>query len=369
MKENTKLNETNGQLKLTQESIQELALKMKKSGSDESEILEVIDSLNLKEEDFNNIYKFLIDKKIIEEEQEEELDEELLQEEVKKLSKSTSFERNEVDIVQQYFKNIGDGKLLTREEETELAKKIEQGDAQAYEKLVCSNLRLVISIARKMQGRGLDFLDLIQEGNIGLIKAVEKFDYKKGFKFSTYATYWIKQTISRALTNQARVVRLPAHISEDMNRLNRAKNELAKELGRDATPEELMEATGISEALYEVLDKYSSSPASLDVVISDEDDSSFGASIPDESVEDFGVSAFRNELRERISDLLETIPAREAEIIRMRYGINDEEKEYTLEEVGNKLGITRERVRQIESRAIKRLQDPVRSESIKDLMI
>lgn len=368
---------------LTLEDAKELIHELYKSDPNIN-IEAIIDDLNISPDILDELYQFLLSNNIISEES--------FSEEVINTSKNEFKNRNEnnkpttnnldddempekddddgeIVGIQEYLGYMYQRELLTAEEEFDLGKKISEGDQEALDTLVCSNLRLVVAVAKKYRGRGLDFLDLIQEGNLGLIKAAEKYDYTKGFRFSTYATWWIKQSISRAITNQSRTVRLPSHIFEELVRLNKTKNKLAKKLNREPTREELISHTGMDNKLIDLLEKYSNTPLSLDsFAIGDDDDTSFGLSIPDENIEDFSTTSFNNELKERVHELLETIPIRESTILKMRYGINNENKTYTLEEVGDYLGITRERARQIESRAIKRLQDPVRSASVRDLL-
>ncbi len=369
---------------LTLEDAKELIHELYKSDPNIN-IEAIIDDLNISPDILDELYQFLLSNNIISEES--------FSEEIINTSKNEFKNRNEdnkpttnnldddeevpekddddgeIVGIQEYLGYMYQRELLTAEEEFDLGKKISEGDQEALDTLVCSNLRLVVAVAKKYRGRGLDFLDLIQEGNLGLIKAAEKYDYTRGFRFSTYATWWIKQSISRAITNQSRTVRLPSHIFEELVRLNKTKNKLAKKLNREPTREELISHTGMDNKLIDLLEKYSNTPLSLDsFAIGDDDDTSFGLSIPDENIEEFSTTSFNNELKERVHELLETIPIRESTILKMRYGINDENKTYTLEEVGDYLGITRERVRQIESRAIKRLQDPVRSASVRDLL-
>lgn len=368
---------------LTLEDAKELIHELYKSDPNIN-IEAIIDDLNISPDILDELYQFLLSNNII---SEESFSEEIIntsKNEFKNRNENNKPTTNNLDDdempekddddgeivgIQEYLGYMYQRELLTAEEEFDLGKKISEGDQEALDTLVCSNLRLVVAVAKKYRGRGLDFLDLIQEGNLGLIKAAEKYDYTKGFRFSTYATWWIKQSISRAITNQSRTVRLPSHIFEELVRLNKTKNKLAKKLNREPTREELISHTGMDNKLIDLLEKYSNTPLSLDsFAIGDDDDTSFGLSIPDENIEDFSTTSFNNELKERVHELLETIPIRESTILKMRYGINDENKTYTLEEVGDYLGITRERVRQIESRAIKRLQDPVRSASVRDLL-
>lgn len=374
---------------LTPEEIKAIAIEMQKKGDNEDEVMAFINGINMDQEELDDIYDFLSKNKVIkikddtgdtaaddidsdnleEDIPDEDIDEDDLDTDDEEEEGVVYSERDGVDAVQEYLRGLNGGKLLTKEEEHALGQRIKNGDEDALNEMVCANLRLVVSIAKKYQGRGLDLLDLIQEGNLGLIKAAERFDYDMGYKFSTYGTWWIKQSIQRAITNKSRIVRLPSHIADELSKLNRAKNRLTKTLGREASKQELMEETGVSSEMFDILEKYTSAPVSLDTVISDEDDTPLGASVADPNVGDFSDNAFHNELRERINELLKSIPEREAEIIKMRHGINAEGKEYTLEEIGYKLGITRERVRQLEARAMKRLQDPARSGALRDMLM
>ena len=374
---------------LTPEEIKAIAIEMQKKGDDEDEVMAFINGINMDQEELDDIYDFLSKNKVIkikddtgdtaadntdsddseEDIPDEDIDEDDLDTDDEEEERVVYSERDGVDAVQEYLRGLNGGKLLTKEEEHALGQRIKNGDEDALNEMVCANLRLVVSIAKKYQGRGLDLLDLIQEGNLGLIKAAERFDYDMGYKFSTYGTWWIKQSIQRAITNKSRTVRLPSHIADELSKLNRAKNRLTKTLGREASKQELMEETGVSSEMFDILEKYTSAPVSLDTVISDEDDTPLGASVADPNVGDFSDNAFHNELRERINELLKSIPEREAEIIKMRHGINAEGKEYTLEGIGYKLGITRERVRQLEARAMKRLQDPARSGALRDMLM
>lgn len=373
---------------LTADEIKTIALEMQKKGDDEGQIMAFINGINIEQDKLDDIYDFLSKKNIVkiantpEEPSDEksiniesdddmsdnDIEEDELNDDDEAEERIVYSERDGVDAIQEYLRGLNGGKLLTKEEEYALGKRIKNGDEDALNEMVCANLRLVVSIAKKYQGRGLDLLDLIQEGNLGLIKAAERFDYDMGYKFSTYGTWWIKQSIQRAITNKSRTVRLPSHIADELSKLNRAKNRLTKILGREASKQELMEETGVSSEMFDILEKYSAAPVSLDTVVSEEDDTPLGASVADPNVGDFNDNAFHNELRERINELLKSIPEREAEIIKMRHGINPEGREYTLEEIGEKLGITRERVRQLEARAMKRLQDPARSGALRDML-
>ena len=271
------------------------------------------------------------------------------------------------DPVRMYLKEIGKISLLSLDEETELSKKIAEGDEMAKNRLAESNLRLVVSIAKRYVGRGMLFLDLIQEGNIGLMKAVEKFDATKGYKFSTYATWWIRQAITRAIADQARTIRVPVHMVETINKLSRFQRQLTLELNREPTDEELAEKMNMSpEKIREVI-KIAQDPVSLETPIGEEEDSHLGDFVPDESnmsPEDFTVHEM---LKEEISDVLLTLTEREEQVLRLRFGLDDGSSK-TLEEVGQMFGVTRERIRQIEAKALRKLRHPSRSRKLKDFL-
>jgi RNA polymerase primary sigma factor len=268
------------------------------------------------------------------------------------------------DPVHLYLKEIGNYPLLTTEEEVELAKRIEEGDEVAKQLLAESNLRLVVSIAKRYVGRGLSFLDLIQEGNLGLIKAVDKFDYSKGFKFSTYATWWIRQAITRSIADQSRTIRIPVHMSEIINKTYRVSRTLLQDLGREPTEQELADALDMTvEKVREVL-KISSDPISLDIPIGEEEDSHLGDFIRDENILGPEESASYSILRDQISMLLDTLTEREQKVLILRFGLTDG-RTRTLEEVGKEFNVTRERIRQIEAKALRKLRHPSRSKHLK----
>ncbi|MCP1102797.1 RNA polymerase primary sigma factor [Aequitasia blattaphilus] len=258
---------------------------------------------------------------------------------------------------QAYLREIGTIPLLTAEEEVELAKRIEQGDGEAKRILEESNLKLVVSIAKKYRNRGLSFMDLIQEGNIGLMRAAEKFDYKKGFRFSTYANWWIKQAMTRAILDKARTIRVPVHMAEAINRVLKTSNELTVELGRDPTPKEISEhMTNVSE--QEVIDmlKYAQDPLSLETPLGDDDDGNLGSFIEDKQSDSPDSGLMREAMQQEVNEIINKLPEREQKVIRMRFGFNPENRIYTLEEVGKDIGLTRERIRQIEARALHQLK-------------
>ncbi len=271
------------------------------------------------------------------------------------------------DPVRMYLREIGRIPLLTFEEESELAKRILEGDEEAKQKLSESNLRLVVSIAKKYVGRGMLFLDLIQEGNMGLIKAVEKFDYTKGFKFSTYATWWIRQAITRAIADQARTIRIPVHMVETINKLIRTSRHLLQQLGREPTPEEIAEEMEIPVEKVMEIQKIAQDPVSLETPIGEEDDSHLGDFIQDEDSPAPQDSAAYTLLKEQLEEVMNTLTPREAKVLKLRFGLEDG-RARTLEEVGREFQVTRERIRQIEAKALRKLRHPSRSKKLKDYM-
>jgi RNA polymerase primary sigma factor len=271
------------------------------------------------------------------------------------------------DPVRMYLKEIGKIPLLSAEEEIELAKGIENNDEEAKRKLAEANLRLVVSIAKRYVGRGMLFLDLIQEGNLGLIKAVEKFDHRKGFKFSTYATWWIRQAITRAIADQARTIRIPVHMVETINKLIRVSRQLLQELGREPLPEEIAEEMGISEDKVRDILKIAQEPVSLETPIGEEEDSHLGDFIPDDDAPAPAEAAAFTMLREQLVDVLDTLTPREEKVLRLRFGLDDG-RVRTLEEVGKVFNVTRERIRQIEAKALRKLRHPSRSKKLKDYL-
>ncbi|MFW6287303.1 MAG: RNA polymerase sigma factor RpoD [bacterium] len=269
------------------------------------------------------------------------------------------------DPVRMYLKGIGKVDLLTAEEEVNLAKRIEEGDEAAKQHLIEANLRLVVSIAKKYIGRGMHYLDLIQEGNMGLMKAVEKFDYRKGYKFSTYATWWIRQAITRAIADQSRTIRVPVHMVEKINKLIRVSRQLFQDLGREPTSEELAEEMGLTEEKVREIKKISKESISLETPIGEEEDSNLGDFIKDEETPQPTESVNHILLKEQLDDVLSTLTEREKRILELRFGIGDG-RNRTLEEVGREFGVTRERIRQIEAKALRKLRHPTRSHKLKD---
>ena len=271
------------------------------------------------------------------------------------------------DAVRMYLKEIGKVPLLTGAEERELAIRMEQGDEEAKKKLCESNLRLVVSIAKRYLNRGLSFLDLIQEGNLGLIKAVDKFDYTKGYKFSTYATWWIRQAITRSIADQARTIRIPVHMVETINKLSRIARQLLQELGREPTSEEIAKEMGITVEKVREIKKISQDPVSLETPIGEEEDSHLGDFIPDDDVPAPVEAAAYSMLKEQLMEVLDTLSDREKKVLMLRFGLEDG-RPRTLEEVGKEFNVTRERIRQIEAKALRKLRHPSRSKKLRDYL-
>ena len=271
------------------------------------------------------------------------------------------------DPVRMYLKEIGKVSLLTADEERELAIRMEQGDEEAKKKLCESNLRLVVSIAKRYLNRGLSFLDLIQEGNLGLIKAVDKFDYTKGYKFSTYATWWIRQAITRSIADQARTIRIPVHMVETINKLIRISRQLLQEYGREPTSEEIAKEMGITVEKVREIKKISQDPVSLETPIGEEEDSHLGDFIPDDDVPAPVDAAAYSMLKEQLMEVLDTLSDREKKVLMLRFGLEDG-RPRTLEEVGKEFNVTRERIRQIEAKALRKLRHPSRSKKLKDFL-
>ena len=271
------------------------------------------------------------------------------------------------DPVRMYLKEIGKVPLLTASEEVEIARRMAEGDPEAKRQLAEANLRLVVSIAKRYVGRGMLFLDLIQEGNLGLIKAVEKFDYRKGYKFSTYATWWIRQAITRAIADQARTIRIPVHMVETINKLIRVNRQLVQEYGRDPRPDEIAREMGVSEEKVREIIKIAQEPVSLETPIGEEEDSHLGDFIEDQDAPAPAEAVAVTLLKEQLMDVLNSLTPREAKVLRLRYGLDDG-KARTLEEVGKEFNVTRERIRQIEAKALRKLRHPSRSKRLKDFL-
>ena len=343
-----------------QKKLQELvkAAKEKKNVLEYGEVQAALNDLHLTETQYDKVMEYL-DAKGIDVLDVSDSDDALLS--------PDDEEFEEDDPVRMYLKEIGRIPLLSAEEEVELAEKMSRGDEDARQKLVEANLRLVVSIAKRYAGRGMQLLDLIQEGNLGLIKAVEKFDYTKGYKFSTYATWWIKQAITRALADQARTIRIPVHMVESMNRVIRTSRQLMQQLGREPKPEEIAKKLEMpTEKVQEIL-KISQEPVSMETPVGEEDDSHLGDFIKDDNMPVPEDAAAYTILREQIEEVLSTLTEREQQVLRLRFGLDDGHQR-TLEEVGKIFHVTRERIRQIEAKAIRRIKQPSRARKLKDYL-
>ncbi len=342
--------------------VKKLIEKGKKSGSlTYKEIMDELDEIDLSPDQIEKIYEVLesMGIEVISDIEQESVEEDL------DLSVPEGIAID--DPVRMYLKEIGKVPLLSSEEEIELANRIENGDQYAKKKLAEANLRLVVSIAKRYVGRGMLFLDLIQEGNLGLIKAVEKFDYRKGFKFSTYATWWIRQAITRAIADQARTIRIPVHMVETINKLIRIQRQLLQELGRDPLPEELSKHMDMPvDKVREIL-KIAQEPVSLETPIGEEEDSHLGDFIPDDDAPAPAEAAAFTMLKEQLINVLDTLTPREEKVLRLRFGLDDG-RARTLEEVGKEFNVTRERIRQIEAKALRKLRHPSRSKKLKDYL-
>ncbi len=354
--------------------------KKKKNTLEVQEINEVFSDMPLEEEQMEKVYEYLearnvdvlritggeVDDDVMAEDMELLLSEEE-EVDVEKIDLSVPDGVSIEDPVRMYLKEIGKVPLLTAEEEVDLAKRMADGDEEAKKRLAEANLRLVVSIAKRYVGRGMLFLDLIQEGNLGLIKAVEKFDYQKGFKFSTYATWWIRQAITRAIADQARTIRIPVHMVETINKLVRVSRQLLQELGREPSPEEIAEELNMPvERVREIL-KISQEPVSLETPIGEEEDSHLGDFIQDDNVPVPAEAAAQTLLKEQLNEVLDTLTEREQKVLRLRFGMNDG-RARTLEEVGKEFDVTRERIRQIEAKALRKLRHPSRSRKLRDYL-
>ncbi len=343
----------------------------------QEEIINYFKDMNLPPEKFDDIYAYLEknnievfkvnveadvdDEIILEMENEEE------EHDIESIDLSVPDGISIEDPVRMYLKEIGKVQLLTAEEEVELAKRMENGDEEAKKRLAEANLRLVVSIAKRYVGRGMLFLDLIQEGNLGLIKAVEKFDYTKGYKFSTYATWWIRQAITRAIADQARTIRIPVHMVETINKLIRVQRQLLQELGREPYPEEIAKEMNLPVERVREIQKISQEPVSLETPIGEEEDSHLGDFIQDENVPVPADAAAFTLLKEQLDEVLMTLTEREQKVLRLRFGLDDG-RQRTLEEVGTVFDVTRERIRQIEAKALRKLRHPSRSRKLKDYL-
>ncbi len=355
-------------LEIKKNVIKELIDKGKKKGVlTHNEIVASFFETEITVEELETIYD-LLEKENIEivEDLEKELEEiEVTKEELEDLSIPEGVSID--DHVKMYLKEIGKVNLLDAEQETQLAKRMAEGDEEAKKKLAEANLRLVVSIAKRYVGRGMLFLDLIQEGNLGLIKAVDKFDYTKGYKFSTYATWWIRQAITRAIADQARTIRIPVHMVETINKLVRVSRQLVQELGREPTPEELSKELNMPLDKVREISKISQEPVSLETPIGEEEDSHLGDFIPDDDAPAPSDVASFVLLKEQLVEVLKTLTPREEKVLKLRFGLDDG-RQRTLEEVGKEFNVTRERIRQIEAKALRKLRHPSRSKKLKDYL-
>ena len=353
---------------LNVEHVQELIARGKKQGLiSYREIMDALQEIDLSPDQIDEIYESFA-----------EMGVDIIPETGEKLDDDSADREEEMDLsvpegvglddpVRMYLKEIGRVPLLTAEQEMEYAKSIEQGDEEARRMLAEANLRLVVSIAKRYVGRGMLFLDLIQEGNLGLIKAVEKFDYRKGFKFSTYATWWIRQAITRAIADQARTIRIPVHMVETINKLIRVSRQLLQELGREPTPEEIAEEMDLPVERVREIMKIAQEPVSLETPIGEEEDSHLGDFIEDQDAPAPAEAAGYTMLKEQLDEVLDSLTPREQKVLRLRFGLDDG-RTRTLEEVGQVFGVTRERIRQIEAKALRKLRHPSRSKKLKDFL-
>ena len=353
------------------ESIEEIKSKLIKEGKKDGkltyeEIGDAFEKFEIDSDDIDDLYKVfekeginLVDKKDSKDD-EDEVD---VTKEDLSVPKGVTVD----DPVRMYLKEIGKISLLTAEEEVEIAKRMEAGDEFAKKELAEANLRLVVSIAKRYVGRGMSFLDLIQEGNLGLMKAVDKFDYTKGFKFSTYATWWIRQAITRAIADQARTIRIPVHMVETINKLVRVQRQLVQDLGRDPLPEEIAQEMNLDVERVREIQKIAQEPVSLETPIGEEEDSHLGDFIPDDEILSPQDAATFTLLKEQLNTVLETLTEREKKVLTLRFGLDDG-RARTLEEVGKEPDVTRERIRQIEAKALRKLRHPSRSKKLKDYL-
>ena len=365
------------------ECVNELVEKAKTKGEiTYREISDCLENIEMDKDQMDDLYDSLIsmgvqivsetdpdDFEIIAIEQEDDPDVEIIPDEGGEIDLEATLPKGIAvdDPVRMYLKEIGKVPLLSAEEEMELAQRMEDGDEEAKRRLCEANLRLVVSIAKRYVGRGMLFLDLIQEGNLGLIKAVDKFDWRKGFKFSTYATWWIRQAITRSIADQARTIRIPVHMVETINKLIRISRQLLQEYGREPTPEEIAAEMDISEEKVREILKIAQEPVSLETPIGEEEDSHLGDFIPDDDVPAPAEAAAFSMLKEQLVEVLDTLTDREQKVLKLRFGLDDG-RARTLEEVGRRFDVTRERIRQIEAKALRKLRHPSRSKKLKDYL-
>lgn len=365
------------------ECVNDLVEKAKSKGEiTYREISDCLENIEMDKDQMDDLYDSLIsmgvqivsetdpdDFEIIAIEQEDDTDVEIIPDEGGEIDLEATLPKGIAvdDPVRMYLKEIGKVPLLSAEEEMELAQRMEDGDEEAKRRLCEANLRLVVSIAKRYVGRGMLFLDLIQEGNLGLIKAVDKFDWRKGFKFSTYATWWIRQAITRSIADQARTIRIPVHMVETINKLIRISRQLLQEYGREPTPEEIAAEMDISEEKVREILKIAQEPVSLETPIGEEEDSHLGDFIPDDDVPAPAEAAAFSMLKEQLVEVLDTLTDREQKVLKLRFGLDDG-RARTLEEVGRRFDVTRERIRQIEAKALRKLRHPSRSKKLKDYL-
>ncbi|HBI03613.1 MAG TPA: RNA polymerase sigma factor RpoD [Paenibacillaceae bacterium] len=373
----TKRIESKPENELTLDQVKELLLEQgKKRGAlSYKEIMERLSTFDQDSDQIDEFFEYLGDQGVeVLNEVEDEDGDDIVPQDLEEEQEEFNLEDLSVppgvkinDPVRMYLKEIGRVPLLSAEEEIELAIRIEKGDEEAKRRLAEANLRLVVSIAKRYVGRGMLFLDLIQEGNMGLIKAVEKFDFRKGFKFSTYATWWIRQAITRAIADQARTIRIPVHMVETINKLIRVSRQLLQELGREPIPEEIAEKMDLTPEKVREIMKIAQEPVSLETPIGEEDDSHLGDFIEDQDALAPSDAAAYELLKEQLEDVLDTLTEREENVLRLRFGLDDG-RTRTLEEVGKVFGVTRERIRQIEAKALRKLRHPSRSKRLKDFL-
>ncbi|WP_066192927.1 MULTISPECIES: RNA polymerase sigma factor RpoD [Gracilibacillus] len=370
MAENKSSHSKEVELTVDQAKEQLLELGKKRGVLAYEEVAEKLGNFELESDQMDEFYEFLNEQGV------EVIGETDEDPSMQQLSKEEEFDLNDLSVplgikindpVRMYLKEIGKVDLLSATEEIDLAKRIEQGDEYSKKRLAEANLRLVVSIAKRYVGRGMLFLDLIQEGNMGLIKAVEKFDFRKGFKFSTYATWWIRQAITRAIADQARTIRIPVHMVETINKLIRVQRQLLQDLGREPTPEEIAKDMELTPDKVREILKIAQEPVSLETPIGEEDDSHLGDFIEDQEATSPSDHAAYELLKEQLEDVLDTLTDREENVLRLRFGLDDG-RTRTLEEVGKVFGVTRERIRQIEAKALRKLRHPSRSKRLKDFL-
>ena len=359
------MSQNQGKIKLTKdEAVNKIIdLGKAKGAISTTEIIDILDDVEIQPEQIEKLYDTLDEMNVV------VTDDDLKEDDADAAADDPAYMEsiNIDDPVRMYLKEIGKVPLLSPDEEIELAQRMAEGDEAAKQKLAEANLRLVVSIAKRYVGRGMLFLDLIQEGNLGLIKAVEKFDYTKGYKFSTYATWWIRQAITRAIADQARTIRIPVHMVETINKLVRVSRQMLQQLGRDPLPDELAQELGIPEEKVREIMKIAQEPVSLETPIGEEEDSHLGDFIPDDDAPAPAEAAAFTLLKEQLMDVLDTLAPREEKVLKLRFGLEDG-RARTLEEVAKEFNVTRERIRQIEAKALRKLRHPSRSRKLRDFL-